>query len=299
MVTGRKNSHTTLLLILGFIWTLSLGALVTWFIIYHTNLFDRKPPEISAEKPMREEYDVLLVSKTTPHKLLYIDYYKKAGLTYGNAHFYDGVRWEQGAFRTDVIKIQPLVSLNNAAYSINGIVKTENETITFIVPEIHTHMTVRAEDDYSKFGGATNSASAGFTVGAESFESYAALLAGYNSQEDVPDWMSLGVHTDWLMYFDKNWNFYHLDKTSVDKFSSAYASHSFFATSFGDTVDYIQDFDITGSTPVFSVTSSGLKKLNLTLGEKFNRIDYNGTSWGGLALGDGGGLGVYLTIDTH
>lgn len=296
----RKSFQTMVLFAIGFIWMFVAGALISWFILCRTDLFTKNDPIIPINKIAREEYDILFVSKDEPHKLLFIDYYKAGKIIYGNAHYYDGSSWKQETVKSETVNVLPINSTNQSAYKINGTVGIDATKIDFSAPEIYTDMTVRARVDFSKFGGATETPSAKITIGENSFDSYSALLVGFNSTEELVDWQSLGVKTDWLMLFDKDWNFYHLDNTVVDIFSPLYESHSFFAksTNFGN-VTYFPNFSLIKSQGKLSIKYGQFNKLDINFTATFDRKDYDGISWGGLATDTNGGVGVYLNINTH
>ncbi len=296
----KKGFQIALLVTSGFIWMFLAGALVSWFIGHRTDPVTTNDPIIPVNRIAREEYDVLFVSKTAPHKLLFIDYYKVGKIAYGNVHYYDGNSWKQRIIQNAAIDVLPITSLSQSAYTINGTVDIDAVKIDFSAPENYTDMTVRARINFSKFGGATETSSAKLTVGEDAFDCYSALLVGFNSTEEPVNWQSLGVKTDWLMFFDKDWNFYHLDNTVVDIFSPLYESHSFFAKStYSNSVTYLPDFSLSRSQNKLSVKYDQLNKLDTDIAATFDRGDYGGTSWGSLATGAGGGVGVYLNIDTH
>lgn len=288
----KKSFQTTILLTIGFVWMFVAGALISRLI--------KNDPIIPVNKSAREEYDILFVSKDKPHKLLFIDYYKVGKTVYGNAHYYDGNSWKQGTIKSETVNVLPINSVSQSVYKINGAVNIDAIKIDFSAPEIYTHMTVRARNVFSKFGGATETASARITVGESSFDCYAALLVGFNSTEELLDWQSLGVKTDWLMFFDKDWNFYHLDNTIVDIFSPFYESHSFFAKSSNSgNVAYFPNFSLSRFQNRLSIKYDRLNRLDIDIANTFARKDYGNASYGGLATNNDDGVGVYLNINTH
>jgi len=296
----KRHLITAVLLTVGFAWAFLTGVLTAWFIISHTDLFPKKDPPSIVTDHTREEYDLLFVSKDLPHKLLFIDYYTNGKVVYGNTHYYNGTSWKQGAVANDTVSALPTESVNRSVYKLMGSVNIDGTVIDFSAPEIYTHMVIRARETFGKFGGATETPSAKLAVDGDSFDCYAALLVGFNSTEDLADWKSLGVKTDWLMFFDKDWNFNHLDNTVVDRFSPLYESHSFLAGLVDSTrVTYFPDFAVSGSRDSLAVNTNGSERFNIKITDTFDRRGYDGVSWGGLATNKDGGAGVYLSIDTH
>lgn len=286
---------------LVFIWALVLGGAVSWYLICRTSLFSGVTRPVNSENLTREEYDLLLVSKDTPRKLIYLDYYKSANEGYGNVYLYDGSTWtHQQITADDSVSIKPENSLNQSEYKVETDIRGYAPRVRISVPQIFAHMTIRGKKAYSKFGGALSAPSAKVSLDDKNFDCFAAMLVGYNSVPDEKDWMKLGVKTDWLMYFDKDWNFYHLDKTTVEKPSPLYESHSFFSEITGShKVVYHPEFSVTKSGSNLKLDAESLSLLNLSLTHEFDRKEYLGTSYGALAEGADDGVGVYLNLNTQ
>lgn len=186
----------------------------------------------SNDNVFRKEYDLMVVTVEKPHKIVALDFYETTGAQQnfvGNIHYYDGTSWQNYQLNESQINVQETSSLKQYSNIISAQINAGRENIRITIPEILTPVTIRAEEQFTKFAGATPNAGNYIYINSQPYQSYAAFLKGFHTNPPSSfDIFDLGLDTNWLMYFDENWNFYHLDKTVTVRKADFYPDHEVF-----------------------------------------------------------------------
>ncbi len=250
------------------------------------------------------DFDVLLVSESKPHTVIYINHldnkvenYAQTQLTYS----LDGKNIKTSLVPfNDVTWHQITTNSSNLEYSLSGTFKVNGETITFSIPSVFLTMSIRAQPDVGKFGGSLPAPTATISVNGKELESYAAVTAGFFTKFTPVDTKDLGVSTDWIMAFDNNWNFMHLDKSEMTTSTSYYYPHTFMAVSYIETnnINYLTDAFIFTPTDK-SLFVSGFIGTSAVLNHNYTLVDsvnpYRGATLS-LIEEDLGGVGFHLKL---
>lgn len=177
------------------------------------------------------DYDLLLVTDSNPKRLLHInhiEFYSENSFYAQATYNFDNSGWTTQKISTGSLKVQE-VTYNDSTreLSISGKMILGKNNVDISVESLDLDMVVRAQKTGSKFAGATPGAEAKLYINGISYDAHVAMTAGYFNKYSAVDTQALKVKTHWLMYFDKNWNFYHLDNSSVQFPTPEYYSHSF------------------------------------------------------------------------
>lgn len=250
-----------------------------------------------------QDIDILIVTPTIPHKLIEInlidnkvEHYTQAQAVYSlnetqllaNLIPFNSIKWRQVS-----------ENRNNFEYSISGVFKLGNDTVEIDIPKIYLNMVIRAEPQVGKFGGSIVNPGATIKINGNEEKAYAAVTAGFFSKYEPVDINYLGVRTNWLMYFDKDWNFIHLDKTEMDRQTALYYPHTFMSKIMNSNrnVVYLNYIDIKRNAPetyLLSYTENN-QFFSEKLYVKNSVIPYSNTKMYMIENKDGG-VGVYLTL---
>lgn len=300
-----KNSKVLILLLIGgFIWSFVSGIFVTYLLFMSPK---STPPPPDSKKETIEEYDIVAVSEEQPHMMLVFDFIKRGEGFYGSGHYYNGASWESQVLTFKDSPVSDVASRNNSVNFISIETSINKNRFILDVPGIYTNMVIRAQEDYVKFGGSTQDSALYLTINNKPIKSYVALLKGYNFnyvEEDIED---LGVSTDWLIFWDRDWNFYHLDKTTVLNPSPYYSSHELFAAitksenNFG-TVSYFSGVDIERTKSgirVHYLKEGQLQILGMLVDSGYKRFGYENMAHSYLATVDDRGIGLYMRLDSN
>jgi hypothetical protein len=268
-----------------------------------------KGPSPSSEYvPFQREYDLVLISKDLPRRAYSLDYVVRDDISYGYIYVYDGSSWRSVQLNEGNFAIQDLGDQGGMTSSIKVGFSMGRKEYRIEVPEIATPITIKSSNDYSKFAGATKLPTATVNIDGDktSRKFYAALLRGFNTNIYNLDLVEYGVNTDWLLFWDQDWNFYHLDKTTVEKFHPSYKSHSVFvrlgtdeASDQLDIVHYSPDILVRtrdNLVEVFSPKDASSPKISFNKGSSYKRVGYSGLSEGFFVDSSDGGVGLYQSI---
>ncbi|MCA9391577.1 hypothetical protein KC614_00040 [candidate division WWE3 bacterium] len=308
----KKQKSVVLVMVIALIWTFGLGYATHWLFNPKSgtpNIYPTPTPTQSGHN----EYDLLLATTSDPPMIYYIDHFEY-DFGYGSTYMYYSTfndTLSRINIPTDALTIYDTNDGNRDTVSVTGGFDTELGSININIPEIALTMTVRSGDVYTKFGGSTKEATGEISInGEEPMNVYAALLKGGSSNYPDVDVYKLGVRTDWLMYWDKDWNFYHLDKTSVNVENDNYLPHEFFSriNSQGDSkvtrVDYLEGFQISTFLEKITITQPSLGTdtdiMNLKRLETVSRPYYEDVSALSTIKNENGeGVGVYIILNTR
>lgn len=257
------------------------------------------------------EYDVLIATQSDSPQLIFIEMVVPAQRdAYGYLHYFNGSVWLQRTIDDSHVSITDHALTNASIRYANSIrvdVSIDDALIQLEVPQIYTPMVIRAEEEFTKFGGSVPSTEALITINTVSYPCQVALLKGYHRHYSAIDVYALGVQTHWIMYWDHAGNFYHLDQTAVEQYDPAYLPHEFFAqlnpssqnTNHG-TVAYFANYSVDSDHDTLRITStdSTFPALTLAQGPALIRSYYADVSTGTITTGADGGIGLYLHLDT-
>lgn len=303
----RNAVSASVLFILAFFWTLAIGIVGTWLVIDQLLPITTTAPPVRITNPReeitQEEYDIVIVTKEKPYKVVALEILRdNNGPKSAQAHYFDG-EWHSARrptyIITDKTDTSQLVSRVTFSTSTGYTETLGADTIAAHIESLYTPITIRTEKDYVKFGGATLQSGEYLTINGEPVESYAAMLKGYNKNTFNVDIEQHKVVTDWLMYWDKDWNFYHLDKTDVGVPHPKYESHEFFAKLINEgalgSVKYNFIDSVQNLESQVVVTDVEGSVLTLNEGPGYNRSG-NEKFPAKIVTGENGGIGIYITV---
>jgi hypothetical protein len=218
-----------------------------------------KPTSIANLQLELTDFDILVVTDETPAKIFHLNYIDNKKEDYAQfqvAYTLDGVNLEFQMVPISALKWDQLQS-NNSEYSLSANFSIADVPVVISVPSVYLDMVVRAQPEVGKYAGATPAATANVTIAGDYIPAYVGMTAGFFNKFTPVDLKAMGVKTNWLLFFDKDWNFYHLDVTSVEKPSQDYYSHAFFAQNVASTrlVQYAKDISVTKSANSLQLTA--------------------------------------------
>jgi hypothetical protein len=298
-----KNTFYIIALIFFIFLTIGIGFLFYNFLIKPPDVTDFPP--IGTSDELIEEYDLLVISEKTPKQILYVDYYynpQTKKVDYGAAFYYNGEKWVSDLITENTLEFSEKESLNQFVSSVKGQIEIDNKTFTIDIPNIYTPMTIRANPEFTKFGGVTENTAMYVTMGQDNRfsnrfgRSTALLLKGYNTDSFRISHKDYGINTYWVMFVDEEGEFLHFDKTTLKKEHSKYKPHTFFGIQDpkAETVKYFED----GASVEQDENSVELQLgngeiRNFELEEPFERF-YESENY---IISDGeGGTGIFLRI---
>lgn len=244
-------NNKSLLVLFGLL--LFLSGCVLGFILFNPDSIPTR--ETFGNKPV-ESYDIIVKSNSG---LFYFDYviHKSGPMT--NGYFYSNNSWSDINPKNISISVKPLNNGNNREYTFDIKLKTDTGETDIYTKSVNLDMTVRADKLFPKFGGFAYNTVITFTKtdGTSYVETgKSAVLAGYDWNYKNINLQELGVKTTWIMFMDKDNNFYHLDITTVAKDNDDYKSHSFFSFDKGDSVSYSTGFSVENNSTDVVINSS-------------------------------------------
>jgi hypothetical protein len=297
--------------------SLFLRGLAAYYFIDKVFIEPNKPEcrECTAYTPSNNfnldltDFDVLLVSPENPNIMFHVNHldnraegYKTTFLNYTldgstlksvNIPF-DSIVWKYRA------NLDGTETNNNASYSISGSFNVEGKKVTFEVPGIRLGMVIRAQPNAGKYGGVTLDPSGLLTIDTTTYPVYAAVTAGFFANYPSIDMKEAGIRTHWAMYFDKDFNFYHLDLTQVNKPTPDYYSHSFLSQIHNDDkrVDYYNPIRVIGGNGIITVgytknldfITKDFNQIGQTLPYRYAKMN--------ILKEDSGGMGIYTYLDS-
>jgi hypothetical protein len=264
-------------------------------------------PPPTGDITFQHEYDLVLITATEPHDIVYVEFVSTDDTDYGYAHYMHNDIWRSVQLTGANFSLKDKKDLNQYVSTVEAGFVLANTVFKIAVPEIYTNMVIRAEADFTKFGGATPLPTAVLQRNNTIEKCYAALLKGYNTAIFNADLGKYGINTDWLMYWDEDWQFYHLDKTTLEREHPKYDAHEFMGSirasgNRGGTVSYYSAISILEERQgVRTISfSSGEKRQALALKNEayFEKYLHTGARVeGSLVLSrSDAGVGVYLRV---
>jgi len=252
------------------------------------------------------DFDILLVSPENPNVMFHVNHldnrtenYKTTFLNYT----LDGTTLKSVQIPFENITWEHIPSNDangNSVYKITGVFTIENKIIYFEVPSINLTMNIRAQPDAGKYGGVTADPSTLLKIDNTDYYSYAAVTAGFFTNYPTINMEKAGIRTHWAMYFDKDYNFYHLDLTNVQNPTPDYYSHAFLSQIKNE------DDSVVYYTPTRLIGGNGGISLGYSKGLDFITKDFNQVGQTNpyryakmnIIKEDAGGMGVYSYIDS-
>lgn len=287
------------------IWSL----VILYFAIDFSDTKTFIPAASGGDSRRQEEYHMLVLTdpdSTGNRIILNIEYVisNKLSIERGTAHLSDfsvgniqNVEW----FST---KLSPgdFVVTNTPGENalLNDVVFTKvigNRSIKLHALRIPMIMTIRAQDDFAKFGGQSTCI---LSIDGEDKSCKIALTKGYNEQDIILDINKYGIHTDWALFWDSQGNLHHIDKTILDKVHENYFPHSFYgimSNNYSVTFNDIKNIDY--SKDLVTITyedSSGSFSKDYSLSSSYEN-DIEGYYKYSLLHSDEGSYGIYLRIN--
>ncbi len=301
-----KNVFHGLLLIVAFVWIFGLGLIFGRLLTTHpvapTNV---APPDVSLPARPLESYDIIIAATSEPHTLLVLDFFELDSVFTGNAHYFDGKNWAETPLRKGEIKIQEVEGLNQFTNKITGNFLLNGNLFVLDIPSISTPMVIRGESNFVKFGGTTHVNGPYLKINETAVDSYVALMKGFAKNYPAVYIEELGINTTWLAFWDKDWNFYHLDKTLVKNPSPDYTPHEFFSKitpqigKFGfGSVEYYSGLNTNVASALIKIgfpENLEYKEMELTFGPQYSFAQYYTATY---VTSEAGGVGLLLQVNT-
>ncbi len=256
------------------------------------------------------DFDIFVTTTLKPYKIIHLNHLNNKVEAYSQTqveYLFAGNTLKKAQIPFESIKWQQVSeNQNNLEYAFTGSFTVGNDKVEIQIPRIYLDMVIRAQPDVGKFGGSIASPDAKIIVNGQENNAYAVVTAAFFNKFTPVDYKAAKVRTHWMMFFDKDWNFYHLDKTEVENQSDAYYAHSFFSKISGTdtTVRYFTDINASGVPAssllvTYSQDGTALEK-NFTL--KSSVTPYPGASMFLIEANDGSegteGVGLYLYVDS-
>jgi hypothetical protein len=247
-----KNSLLVIFLVcLGFASTFATGFYVSNLL--HTENITPMPTSRGIEAsssaqpsttflPGKHYFDdsVMMITKNEPHitiaatinrSELIGDYAQSTRVSY-----FDGKNWvrktESNTAKDSEMFSNSLLRKWKISYdpsrvlrqSVNGEFEVEGNQIEFETGTLQNEIGMRSIPGYTKFMSRGNGR---LKINGETYDSYVLYTRIYSlNAEDIQFYDTpLGVTTDWVAFWDTAGNFYHIDKTSVQKPTSIYQTH--------------------------------------------------------------------------
>ena len=316
-----KRVNLLILIVFGLVWSFSSGYLLK----QQNNLYPSPTPPTSTTPipttpianttpiPPRDDfavttYDIVAITTSEPKKVLYIERGIIESISFFFGYYFDGTTWHTSESSLNKLTVAENDSLYKYSNTIAAEIYFDDTVVTVSVPEIFTNMVIRSEHEYLKFGGSTTSVDTYVSIDNTKLPSQVGLLKRYKKTFNGTDISSLDVTTDWMMFWDENGNFYHLDKTDVGVPNDEYPPHEFFARTqyVGSEISGIlylplNSINYTPAATNISYSESGQNRtLNLTHSSRYFGKLYKPTeTTNTLITTKTGGIGVYTRFDTR
>lgn len=295
----KEKSILLVLLIFALLWTFVVGAGLGWLIGDKNQPAPRPQPPIEipglGEEETAVQYDIIFVTKEENPRILSIGTWKKGNIQDGGAHYYNpkSGQWTNITKYIDTFSVTDDQGLNQLTSTITGTVEIENDYFAFNVDLIKTPMVVKAKERHVKFAGTTETT---LVINDEKVPARVALLKDYNKDSVYFDLKEYGIETDWLVYWDENDNFYHLDITTMEKFNPLYEPHEFFAVlTPNNVIEHFENFLSVQNGDKVEITKNNEPVFILDLGPYYER-GRSGIAKTYVASTNEGGIGAYLSI---
>jgi hypothetical protein len=230
------------------------GVFVAGYLLGHTSV---QPSETPIDMPINTStggskftaFDVgklyfddtvVLITETTPRNILVATSVRSeaSGSKSQNTRvsFYNGSKWirqtttqpisDFGIYGNTILKnwkatVDPTLVLRER---IEANINIDKNNISFKSDTLENEMTVRSLPGYTKF---ISESTAKLTVNGKTYNARIMYTKLYslNSKSlqfyDTP----LGITTDWLIFWDEQGNFYHIDRTDVERPTDVYQLH--------------------------------------------------------------------------
>ena len=109
--------------------------------------------------------------------------------------------------------------------SVTGSLNVKGVKVDFQTGVLENEITIRSLPGYTKF---MSESDGKLTINNQSFDAYLLYTRIYSvdASELITYNGNLGLLTDWIAFWDKDGNFYHIDSTSVEKPIPNYQTHS-------------------------------------------------------------------------
>lgn len=249
------------------------------------------------------DFDIMLATPTDPKLLVEINHITNNAEGYAQAqvaYSLDGSSLATQLIPLESVSVSQInTNRNNREYSVVGDFTLKGKKVTFEIPSINLSMVVRAQPAVGKFGGSTANPTAKLTIEGKESAAYAAMTAGFFNKYVPVDVEKQKVMTHWLMFWDENWNFYHLDLTTMDFASADYYPHTFYSkVSGGNLVTYFDAVDsatfVDNKFILDSVLGNTTLQQNFILGSRVMPYQH-ATMY--LTTSNKGGTGLYMAID--
>ncbi len=192
-------------------------------------------------KPQKYFLDtVFVVEKAIPHRTLIASVSRneteQGYLQNNRASYFDGTTWDRQVHalttsdssiaQDDIIKSWDLQidSSRVLQEKVTGEISVHQNQIKFDSETLTNEIGMRSLPDYTKF---MSEGSGTVTIGDTQVPAYILYTKIYTMDASKIQFYSdpMGVTTDWVAFWDKNGNFYHIDTTQVDKPSAIYQTH--------------------------------------------------------------------------
>lgn len=276
------------LIILGMGWMLAVGI---WL-----GLTIKKcgPECASTAASFSTEQELVVITETKPHQILYITTVTGSGEDYEDVRFFDGSDWN---VQSDEPQLRTAHSnpLSRVEQTVSGGWNVANQNIVLPATTILLTMPIKTDTPMYKFGGAVGGE---IVINGKPQKAKTAYFKVHNFDRSYLNLQTAGVNTDWLVFWDEKGNFFHIDNTSVRVPTKTYTSHLFAGSKSlsGETkihekvrVRYDKNLKvILGDTDTL---------LDVQYGSRFPLGDFFGDkSTAGVAETREGGIGVFSEV---
>ncbi len=248
------------------------------------------------------EYDFLAISTTEPPIIIFSEIVERTNYFASYVYYFNGEKWSHASINQRQFRIQEVQSLNQYVHSIHAVFSIEGTEFNIDIPQIYTPMVMKSLTIFTKFGGIANESESTIAINNIPVLFKTGLLKGFSYKTSPLDIYDLGITTDWFMFWDKEGNFYQLDKTNTKKYDPNYQSHEFFASirpninfSLGNVL-YAKSVNVQRNESTILVTTDGGMSLSLTKSYLLKRPYWQDITSGYILTDNNGGYGMYLSF---
>ncbi|MEZ6255529.1 MAG: hypothetical protein R3B92_02020 [Patescibacteria group bacterium] len=191
------------------------------------------PTANSSNENTISTYEILTITDSNPTYLIYVSSTRRGSKFYNSAHLYDSSsqQWQtlEPNLQNPVIKFvnDPTYSSERSYTAKYSLAFSDDTKVDLHIPFVDMSMIVKADPNYSKYGGSFIGDDV-IKINGQNYRSKNALLVGSTNYSFGPDVYLLDIKTNWALYWDKDFNLHHLDYTDVNKPHPYYRSHSFY-----------------------------------------------------------------------
>jgi hypothetical protein len=167
----------------------------------------------------------------------------------------------------------------------NGTVKVDQNTISFESGELTNNIGMRSLPGYTKFMSTQNGYLTlnGTRVKAKIL--YTRIYSNNSAEMQFYE-TPFGLTTNWLAFWDSEGNFYHIDRTEVDKATDKYQTHQIAvkvdkdgAVSKTFDVEIVQDTESPPTTYEIEMGEPINQTINFAVGQSINKAPSNAYEW--------------------